>query len=122
MQHHSARQRRAVILHDNRKGLIEAVIFFEDGGTKIHQSFPSKPETMMEDLNTAKKELVAHYQISLDNIMTRKAPLAGRPSERREQISKSFALVPRQPRRQAAKKEGQVMHQAPARRSDETAL
>lgn len=104
MQNLSTHHRRAVILHDNRKGLIEAVIFFEDGGTKIHQSFSGKPETMMEDLNTVKKELVANYQIRLDNIMTRKTPLAVKRSERRDQISKTFALLPRQPGRKAAKK------------------
>lgn len=67
--------RSAILLHDDEKGLIEAVVFFEGGGTAIEHFFPPSVDTMTYRLKEAKQALVRIYQLLPENIQTHMASL-----------------------------------------------
>lgn len=67
--------RHATLLHDDLKGLIQALIVFEDGGTTITQSFPGAPATMRTNLRDAKRALIKKYELAPGQVRTKIAAL-----------------------------------------------
>lgn len=73
----------AILLHDDEKDLIEAVVFFEDGKTTIEHFFSASVFTTADHLAEAKEALSRYYQLYPENIHTYTASLD--PSNPRSQ-------------------------------------
>lgn len=60
----------AILLHDDEKDLIEAIVFFEGGKTTIEHFFSASVFTTADHLAEAKEALSRHYQLHPENIHT----------------------------------------------------
>jgi hypothetical protein len=68
--------RYAILLGNEETGMVETLVFFEDGWTTIHQYFPAHNATMTETLHAAMQGVMEQHHISRSNIQVR---LTGKP-------------------------------------------
>ena len=71
--------RYAILLANEETGMVETLVFFEDGWTTIHQYYPANNASMTETLQTATLGVMERYQIPRGHIQVR---LAGKPPAR----------------------------------------
>jgi hypothetical protein len=75
--------RYAIILASEETGMVETLVFFEDGWTTVHQHFPANNSSMTETLQAATQSVIERYQIPKANIqvkITGHRPAPGMPS------------------------------------------
>lgn len=74
--------RYAILLYDDLKGIVEAVVCFEDGGTELLRFPPPRllhsPWDMAASLNAAQHALTELHRIPILNIRTHSASLSHR--------------------------------------------